>query len=82
MIPNYFGSDFGDEIDKYVVLTDKNNNEFKIRVERIDEIIFMTKGLSALRDFYDISLSSWFTLIFMGLCRFQIKKLRSRIKRK
>jgi len=81
MIPNCFGSDFGDEIDRYDVLTDKNN-EFKIRVERINGSIFLTKGLAALRDFYDISLSAWFTLVFMGLGRFQIKKLRSKINRK
>jgi len=70
MIPNFFGSDFGDEIDRYVVLTDKNNNEFKIRVEKINESIILTKGLTALQDFYDISLGAWFTLVFMGLGRF------------
>jgi len=82
MIPNNFGYDLGDEIDWYAMLIDENNNEFKIRVERINGSIFLTKGLAALRDFYDISSGAWFTLVFMGLGRFQIKKLSSIIKRK
>ena len=27
MVPNCFGSDFSDEIDRYVVLTDMNNKD-------------------------------------------------------
>jgi len=53
IIPNSFGSDFGDEIDRYVVFVDKNNNEFEVRVERINGSIFFTRGWVALRDFGD-----------------------------
>jgi hypothetical protein len=53
MIPNSFGLDFGDEIDRYVVLVDKNNNEFEVGVERINGSIFFTRGWVALRDFGD-----------------------------
>jgi len=75
MIPNSFGSDFGDEIDRYTVLVDKNNNEFEVRVERINGSIFFTRGWDALRDFYDIrGLRAWFTVVFLGLGRFLIKK--------
>jgi len=44
MIPNYFGSNFGDEIDGYVVLVDRNGTEFKMRVERINGSIFFTRA--------------------------------------
>jgi len=36
MIPHSFGSDFGDQIDRYAILVDKNHNEFDLRVERIN----------------------------------------------
>ena len=51
MIPNSFGLDFGDEIDRYVVLVDKNNNKFEVRVKRINGSIFFTRGWAVLRDF-------------------------------
>jgi len=70
-----FESDFGDEMDRYVVLTDKNNNRFEIRVERINGSIFLTKGLAALRDFYDINLGAWFTLVYNYI--YQIENLRN-----
>jgi len=44
MIPNCFSSDFGDEIDRYAVLVDKNDNELEMRVERIRGNIFFTRG--------------------------------------
>ena len=81
MIPNCFGSDFGDEIDSYAVLDDKNGNEFEMRVERIRGSIFLTRGWAALRDFYDIGLGAWFSLVFTGLGRFLIRKIKTRVKR-
>ena len=81
MIPNCFGSDFGDQINDYALLVDKNGNEFAMRVKRINGSIFLTRGWAALGDFYDIGLGAWFTLRFMGLSRFDIRKIKSKVKR-
>ena len=67
-----FGSDFGDKIDHYATLIDPNHNEFEILIERINGMIFLTKGWQALRDFYDIDLGAWATMVFVGLGKFQI----------
>jgi len=82
MLPGSFDFDFGDQIDHYATLVDTNNNEFEVKVERLCGCIFLTKGFAALRDFYDISLGAWMTLVFVGFGRFCLKKLISRIKKK
>ena len=82
MIPHSFGSDFGDQIYRDAVLVDKNHNEFDVNVERINGNIYFTKGWGALRDFYDITFGVWITVVFLGLGRFQIKKIKCRVKRK
>lgn len=82
MIPHSFGSDFGDQINRYVVLVDKNHNEFDVRIERINRTIFFTRGWAVLRDFYEITFGAWVTVVFLGLGRFQIKKIKCRVKRK
>jgi hypothetical protein len=82
MMPSCFGSDFGDQIGRFVTVIDRNNNEFEIKVERHSGFIFLTKGFAALRDFYDITLGAWLKLVFVGFGRFVLKKLKSRINRK
>jgi len=74
MIPHSFVSDFGDQINRYVVLVDKNHNEFDVAVERINGNIYFTRGWAALRDFYQITFGAWVIVVFLGLGRFQIKK--------
>jgi hypothetical protein len=74
MISHSFGLEFGDQINRYVVLIDKNHNEFDVRVERINGNIFFTRGWADLRDFYEITFGAWVTVVFLGLGRFQIKK--------
>lgn len=80
MIPHSFGSDFGDQINRYVVLVDKNHNEFDVRIERINRTIFFTRGWAVLRDFYEITFGAWAAVLFLGLGRFQIKKIKCRVK--
>jgi len=82
MIPHSFGSDFGDQINRDAVLVDKNHNEFDVNVERTNGNIYFTKGWGALRDFYDITFGAWITVVFLGLGRFEIKKIKCRVKRK
>jgi hypothetical protein len=74
MMPSCFGSDFGDQIGRFVTVIDRNNNEFEIKVERHSGFIFLTKGFAALRDFYDITLGAWLKLVFVGFGRFVLKK--------
>jgi hypothetical protein len=52
---------------------DPNHNEFEILVQRNNYGIFLTKGCRALRDFYNIKLDSWVTLVFVGLGKFNIR---------
>ena len=35
MIPHSFVSDFGDQINRYVVLVDKNHNEFDVKTRGV-----------------------------------------------
>lgn len=70
MLPTMFGNDFGYEIGRYATLVDPNHNEFEVLVEKSEGRIYLTKGWGALRDFYDINLGSWVTVVYVGLGKF------------
>jgi len=56
MLPSMFAHNFGDSIDRYATLVDTNHNEFEVLVQRNNHGIYLTKGWTALRDFYNISI--------------------------
>jgi len=72
MLPKMFVTDFGDHIGSYVTLFDTNFNQFEILVERINGSIFLTTGLNAIRDFYDIRMGGWVLMVFSGSSQFGI----------
>lgn len=78
MLPTNFAYDFGDSVDRYATLVDRNHNSFEVLVERNNQGIFFTKGWLALRDFYNASLGAWITLVFVGNGRFNIR-VRNRL---
>jgi len=43
-LPKIFGGDFGDQIGRFVTLTDPTANKFDVLVERINGDFFLTKG--------------------------------------
>jgi len=81
VLPRMFGHDFGDQIGRYASLVDSNYNEFKVLVERNNGNIYLTKGWHALKDFYDVCLGSWVTMVFVGMGKFVIH-LKDRFRRK
>jgi len=64
--------DFGDQLYQYVTLVDPNHNEFEVLVERYNGGMYLTKGWSALRDFYNICFGAWVTMVFVRPGKFGI----------
>lgn len=73
MLPSMFGHDSGNQIGRYATLVDPNSNEFQVLVERPNGCIYLAKGWHALRDFYNLSLGGWVTIVFLGQGRFKIR---------
>lgn len=40
MLPNTFTGDFGDQIGRYAILVDPNNNEFQVVVKKRSMVVF------------------------------------------
>lgn len=72
-LPRMFGGDFGDQIGRFVTLTDPKGNKFEVLVDAISGNFFLTKGWKAIRDFYGLGLGAWVTLIFVDAGRFDMK---------
>jgi len=72
MLPTMFGHEFGDQVYRYATLVDQNHNEFEVLVEERNGKIYLTKGWDVLRDFYNISLGAWVTVVFVGLGKFSM----------
>jgi hypothetical protein len=81
MLPISFTNDFNHEIDDYVILMDNNQNSFEVKVDRMAGCVILTTGCGALRDFYKITTGVWITLVYMGLGKFCITKIKSKTKR-
>lgn len=76
-----FGHDFGGQIGRYARLVDSNYNEFEVLVERNNDHIYLTTGWHALKDFYNVSLGSWVTMVFVDMGKFGIH-MKDRFGRK
>lgn len=76
-----FGHDFGDQIGRYARSVDSNYNEFEVLVERNNDHIYLTTGWHALKDFYNVSLGSWVTMVFVDMGKFGIH-MKDRFGRK
>jgi hypothetical protein len=72
-LPRMFGGDFGDQIGRFVTLTDPKGNKFEVLVDAINGNFFLTKGWKAIRIFYGLGLGAWVTLIFVDAGRFDMK---------
>jgi len=78
--PTMFVHDFGDQIGRYANLVDSKNNEFEVLVERFNGNIYLTTGWHALKDFYDVCLGFWMTMVFVSMDKFVIH-LKDRFRR-
>ncbi|GAU47041.1 hypothetical protein TSUD_239990 [Trifolium subterraneum] len=70
MLPQMFSSDFGDEIYRFVTLIDSRQNQFKIMVEKVNNNVYFTRGWASIRDFYNIRIGAWLSLMYTGLGQF------------
>lgn len=74
MLSTMLGHDFGDQIGRYAaMLVNPNYNELEVLVQRNNGGIFLTKGWRALRDFYNVSLGAWVTVVLVGNGKFKIR---------
>lgn len=64
--------DFGDELGRYAMLVDCNYNEFEVLVERNNGRIYPTTGWHALKDFFNVPVGSWVSMVYVG-CRGNLK---------
>ncbi|AET04150.1 transmembrane protein, putative [Medicago truncatula] len=58
--------DFGDELGRYAMLVDCNYNEFEVLVERNNGRIYPTTGWHALKDFFNVPVGSWVSMVYVG----------------
>jgi hypothetical protein len=65
-----FADDFGGEICRVATLMDSSENQFECLVEKINGNVYLTRGWAALRDFYDIRIGGWLTLLYVGAGKF------------
>ncbi|WJX12029.1 DNA helicase [Trifolium repens] len=66
VMPKLFTDDFGSEICRIANLMDSRENQFECLVEKVNDSIYLTRGWAALRDFYDIRIGAWLTLLYKG----------------
>jgi hypothetical protein len=69
-MPKLFTDDFGSEICRVANLIDSRENQFECLVEKVNNSVYFTRGWAALRDFYDIRIGAWLTLLYMGSGKF------------
>jgi hypothetical protein len=65
-MPKLFTDDFGSEICRVANLIDSRENQFECLVEKANNSVYFTRGWAALRDFYDIRIGAWLTLLYIG----------------
>ena len=72
MLPPMFANEFGDKINRFVNLIGPKKDKFELLVERINGLVFLSKGWKALHDFYGLGLGAWVTFVFVGPGQFAI----------
>lgn len=72
VLPTLFVHDFGDELGRYATFVDRNYNEFEVLVERNNGRIYLTTGWHALKDFFNVRLGSWVSMVYVGRGKFGI----------
>jgi hypothetical protein len=65
-----FSDDFGHELGQIATLVDSNDNRFQCLVEKMNANVYLTRGWTALRDFYNIRIGAWVVLIYAGSSEF------------
>ncbi|KAK2408379.1 hypothetical protein QL285_043896 [Trifolium repens] len=70
VMPKMFSDDFGHELGQIATLVDSNDNRFQCLVEKMNANVYLTRGWTALRDFYNIRIGAWVVLIYAGSSEF------------
>jgi hypothetical protein len=72
-LPACFTIDVGAFIGSYVILQDPNNNQIQVSIERKKNKIYLSHGWTRLKDFYDLGLGGWLTVLYMSPFLFHVK---------
>jgi hypothetical protein len=56
-----------------VILQDPNNNQIQVSIERKKNKIYLSHGWTRLKDFYDLGLGGWLTVLYMSPFLFHVK---------
>jgi hypothetical protein len=68
-MPKLFTDDFGSEICRIANLMDSRKISLNVWLKKLMSV-YLTRGWAALRDFYDIRIGAWLTLLYMGSGKF------------
>lgn len=65
-------TDFGGHVNRFATLVDLKNNQFEVLMEKINVVVFLSKGWKVLRDFYGITLGARIISVFVRPGQFAI----------
>ncbi|GAU38320.1 hypothetical protein TSUD_61810 [Trifolium subterraneum] len=72
-LPVCFARDVGPFLGSYVILQYPKRNHIQIAIQKKNNKYYFTSGWSRLRDFYDIGLGGWVTLLYISPLLFHVK---------